>query len=77
MGILIFLTAVVIKIVFVVLCIITKSNQQRLRSIIRIVTFATKTDTYSDTNHVETYIDTGENRKKHCYFVFKIIMKFD
>jgi dienelactone hydrolase len=39
MGIFIFLTAVVVEIAFAVLCIITKSNQQKVRSIIRIAAF--------------------------------------
>jgi len=39
MGISIFITAVVFEIVFAVFCIITKSNQQRKRNIIRITAF--------------------------------------
>jgi len=39
MGTLIFLTAVVIEIAFAVFCIIKKSNQKKLRSIIRITAF--------------------------------------
>jgi len=38
-GILIFLTAAVVEIAFAVFCIITKSNQQKVRSIIRIASF--------------------------------------
>lgn len=39
MGIIMFLIAVVVEIMFGVFCIITKSNQQRLRNIIRIIAF--------------------------------------
>ena len=39
MGIFVFLTAVVVEITFAVFCIITKSNQQKVRSIIRIAAF--------------------------------------
>lgn len=41
MGILIFLTAVVIEISFAVFCIITKSSQRKVRNIIRIAVFIT------------------------------------
>lgn len=40
MGILIFLTAVIIEIAFAVFCITTKANQQKVRSIIRITAFS-------------------------------------
>ena len=40
MGTFIFLTAVVIEILFLVFCITTKSNQQKVRSIMRIAEFA-------------------------------------
>ena len=40
MGIFIFLIAVVVEIAFAVFCITTKSNQQKVRSIIRIAAFA-------------------------------------
>lgn len=40
MGILIFLTAVVIEIAFTIFCVIKKSNQKKLRSMIRITAFA-------------------------------------
>lgn len=36
MGIFIFLTAVLVEVIFAVYCVITKSNQQRIRSIIRV-----------------------------------------
>ena len=39
MGVFIFLTAVVVETAFVVFCIITKSNQRKVRSIIRIAAF--------------------------------------
>lgn len=39
MGIFIFLTAVAVEIAFAVFCIITKSNQQKVRSIVRIAAF--------------------------------------
>jgi dienelactone hydrolase len=39
MGIIIFLMAVVIEILFAALCIITKSNQQKVRGIVRIAAF--------------------------------------
>lgn len=40
MGTFILLTAVIVEIAFVIFCIITKSNQQKIRSIIRIAAFA-------------------------------------
>lgn len=40
MGIIILLTAIIFEIIFVVFCIITKSNQQKARNIIRIITFS-------------------------------------
>lgn len=39
MGIFIFLTAMVVEVAFAVFCIITKSNQQKVRNIIRIAAF--------------------------------------
>lgn len=39
MGVFIFLTAAVVEIAFAVFCIVTKSNQQKIRSAIRIVAF--------------------------------------
>ncbi len=39
MGIYIFLMAVIVEIAFAIPCIITKSNQEKIRSIIRIVAF--------------------------------------